>query len=54
LSQLLLLLGHNRQQGHKGMLDEGRRGRPFVERDTVWWRRAIQAASMPRVGTVVK
>jgi hypothetical protein len=33
--KLLLLLGHNRQQSHEGVLDEGRRGGPIISRDTV-------------------
>jgi hypothetical protein len=36
LSELLLLLGHNRQQCHKGVLDEGGRRSPVIGRDTVW------------------
>jgi hypothetical protein len=36
LSQLLLLLGHNRQQCRKGVLDEERRRGPVIGRDTVW------------------
>ena len=35
--KLLLLLGHNRQQRHKGVLDEGGRGCPILSGDTVWW-----------------
>ncbi len=37
LSELLLLLGHNRQQRHKSLLDEGRRGCPSISGDAVWW-----------------
>jgi hypothetical protein len=36
LSELLLLLGHQCQQRHKGLLDEGRCGGPVIGRDTVW------------------
>lgn len=36
LSELLLLLGHNRQQSHKGVLDEGGRRSPVIGRDTLW------------------
>ena len=31
----LLLLGHNREQSHEGVLDEGGRGCPIISRDTV-------------------
>lgn len=34
--KLLLLLGHNRQQSRKGVLDEGRRRCPIIGRDTIW------------------
>jgi hypothetical protein len=36
LSELLLLLGNNRQQCHKGVLDERGRRSPVISRDTVW------------------
>jgi hypothetical protein len=36
LSELLLLLGHNRQQCYKGMLDERGRCGPVIGRDTIW------------------
>jgi hypothetical protein len=37
LSELLLLLSHNRQQCEKGLLDESGRGGPVIGRDTLWW-----------------
>jgi hypothetical protein len=36
MRELLLVLGHNRQQSHKGMLDERGRRSPVIGRDTVW------------------
>ena len=36
LSELLLLLGYDRHQGHKGLLHEGGRGGPVIGRDIVW------------------
>lgn len=36
LRELLLVLGHNRQQCHKGLLDERGRGGPVIDRDTFW------------------
>jgi hypothetical protein len=37
LSELLLLLGHNRQQCDKGVLDEGGRSGPIIGGYTIWW-----------------
>ncbi len=37
LSELLLVVGHNRQQCDKGLLDESGRGGPEIGRNTVWW-----------------
>ena len=37
LSELLLVVGHNRQQCNKGLLDERRCGSPVIGRDTLWW-----------------
>lgn len=37
LSELLLLVGHNRQQRNKGLLDESGRSGPVIGRDTLWW-----------------
>jgi hypothetical protein len=54
LSELLLLLGHNRQQCHKGMLDEGRRRCPVGGGDTVWWWYRVHGGSMPDVDAAVK
>jgi hypothetical protein len=36
LSELLLVVGYNRQQCNKGLLDERRRGGPVIGRDTLW------------------
>jgi hypothetical protein len=36
--KLLLLLGYNRQQSHKGMLDKGGRRCPIIDGNAVgWW-----------------
>jgi hypothetical protein len=54
LSELLLLLGYNRQQCHKGTLDErGCRG-PIIGGDTIWWWYRLHGDSMPGMAAVVK
>jgi hypothetical protein len=52
--KLLLLLGHNRQQSHEGVLDQGRRGCPIISRDyhSGWCR--LPGDSMASVVTAVK
>jgi hypothetical protein len=37
LSELLLLMGHNREQCDKGLLDESGRCGPIIGGDTLWW-----------------
>jgi hypothetical protein len=54
LSELLLLLGHNRQQGHKGVLDEGGRRGPVIGRDAVWQWYRLHGDSMPGMAATVK
>lgn len=54
LSELLLLLGHNRQQCHKGVLDEDGRSSPVIGRDTIWWWYWLHGDSMPGVAAAVK
>ena len=53
LSELLLLLGHNRQQGHKGVLYEGGRRGPVIGRETIckWYR--LHGDSLPGVAATV-
>ena len=54
LGKLLPLFSHNRQQSHKGVLDEGGRGCPVIGRDTVWWWCRLHGDSMLGVAAAVK
>lgn len=54
LSELLLLLRHNRQQCDKGVLDESGRSGPVIGRDTLWQWQWLHGDSMPDLAAVVK